>query len=263
MTEPLEQSTKEGAKVENLTEKVVEPAPDIDKAGKEKEGALSEADQSKLSTVQSLLDEHDIGSPEELKTFVANLANLKDKIGDADLEELKANSQLLKRYQKSWQEAESKKLEENETPEETIARLKKEKGEEKEKRKADQQEREEERENKILLDSFNKRVVKSVKAQKDLPESYHGILSEFLGVGNEINDIDLNDKASINRITKAATKKIMEFEQTVINRYLKGKAKVVKMTSTTDETPPATKPVKNLNAARGIMKERLRKVFGK
>lgn len=250
--------------VEDLTEKVVEPAPDIDKAEEKKpEGALSDADQSKVSTIQSLLDEHDIGSPEELKTFVANLATLKDKIGDADLEELKANSKLLKRYQKTWAEAESSKLEEDETPEETISRLKREKQGEKDKRKADQRDREEARENKALLDSFNKSVSKSVKAQKDFPESYHDILSEFLGVGNEINEIDLDDKASINRITKAGAKKLMKFEQTVISRYLKGKAKVVKMTSTADETPPATKPVKNLNEARGIFKERLHKIFNK
>ena len=116
---------------------------------------------------------------------------------------------------------------------------------------------EELQEDKALLKSFTNTVKSTVKAQADLPAAYHGILTEFLGIDNEIHEIDLNDKASIKRITKAASKKIMAFEQDVIKRYLKGKSKVVKMTTSTEATPPATKTVKTLKDARGVLKARL------
>ncbi|OEU68504.1 MAG: hypothetical protein BBJ57_07440 [Desulfobacterales bacterium PC51MH44] len=260
---PMNTETNEGAQVEDLTTKVVDSTPDIDKA-EEKKGALSDADQAKIGTMQSLLDEHDINSPEELKEFVANLATLKDNVGNENLEELKANSKLLKRYQEKWAADESKKLEDNETPEETIDRLKKEKQAERKQRTKEQEQREEARENRVLLDSFNKSVKSQVNALKDFPESYRGVLVDLLGVDNEINEIDLDDKASIKRVTKAKAKVLMDHEQVVIKRYLKGKAKVVKMTTTTgEETPPATKTVKNLKSARSIMKERLGKIFAK
>ena len=86
--------------------------------------------------------------------------------------------------------------------------------------------------------------------------------SEFLGVDNEIHEIDIKDKAAIKRVTKAATKKIMDFEQSVIKRYLAGKAEVPKITKTTD--PPSDKPVKiTPKNAKAIAVERLKGFLGK
>jgi len=268
-------STEDGTKigVENLTEKVVDdPTSDDDKAKKEKaekekaekekEGALSDADQASLKTVKSLLDEYEISSPEDLKDFVGRLATLKDQMGDADLEELKANSDLLKRYQKAWASEKEKEKEDGETPEQTIDRLKREKRVDRDKLKAKDAEQEEAREDKALLKSFNNTVKSTVKAQADLPAAYHGILTEFLGIDNEIHEIDLNDKAAIKRVTKAATKKIMDFEQSVIKRYLAGKAKVPKITKTTDS--PSDAPVKITSKnAKAIAIERLKGFLGK
>ena len=258
-------STEDGTKigVENLTEKVVDdPTSDDDKAKKEKEGALSDADQASLKTVKSLLDEYEISSPEDLKDFVGRLATLKDQVGDADLEELKANSDLLKRYQKAWASEKEKETEDGETPEQTIDRLKREKKVERDKRKAITSEQEEAREDKALLKFFTNTVKSTVKAQSDFPVAYHGILTEFLGIDNEIHEIDLDDKAAIKRVTKAATKKIMDFEQSVIKRYLAGKAKIPKITKTT--APPSDAPVKITSKnAKAIAIERLKGFLGK
>jgi len=258
-TTALEDGTKAG--VEDLTEKIVEDTTDIDKAGKEKAGALSDDDKAGIKTIKGLLDEYEISSPEELKTFVAKLATLKDDVGDANLEELKEHSALLKRYQKVWAEDKEKEREDNETPEETIARLKKEKLEERRKFKEQEAEQEKFQENKRALTFFTNTVKSTIKAQEDLPAAYHNHLTEFLGIENEIHEIDLEDKTAIKRITKSAAKKIMAFEQDVIKRYIKGKAKVVKMTTSSDSTPPETKKVKTLKEARGILKSRLDKIF--
>lgn len=244
--------------VEDLTENVVEDTTDIDKAKeKESEGALSDGDKASLNTIKSLLDEHGIESPEELKTFVGQLATLKDQVGDADLEKLKKNSELLGKYQKIWAEEKEKDREDKETPEQTIDRLKKERREDRKIFMEQQAEQEETRESSVLLKAFTNTVKSTIKAQTELPAEYHGILTEFLGIENEIHEIDLEDKAAIKRITKAASKKIMAFEQDVIKRYLKGKSKVVKMTTSTETTPPETKKVKTLKDARGVLKARL------
>jgi hypothetical protein len=250
--------------VEDLTTKVIDDTTsDTDKAGKEDKGALSDADKAKIETMQALLDEHDIESPEDLKRLVKNLATLKDKVGDVDLEELKSNSDLLKRYQKAWAEEEARKKEDDETPGETIARLKKEKEEIESKREADNRRQQEAQESTTLLRNFSDSVKSAIKADKDFPAEYHGILTEFLGVDNEINEIDLDDKAGIKRVAKAAAKKILAHDQAVIKRYLAGKSKIVKI-STSSGGPAHDAPVKITSKnAKAIAVERLKGFLGK
>lgn len=257
-TTETDDGTKAG--VEDQTEKIVEDTTDIDKADK-KDGALSDDDKAGIKTVKGLLAEYGVSSPEELKTFVANLANLKDQVGDTDLEELKQNSELLKKYQKVWAKEKEKEREDNETPEQTIARLKKEKQEERRLRKEHEAEQNEIQENKTALKFFTNTVKSTIKTIDDLPAAYHDHLTKFLGIDNEIHEIDLNDKASIKRIAKAYAKEIMELEQVMIKRYLKGKSKVVKMTTSTDTPAQETKKVKTIKEAGGVLKSRLNKIF--
>jgi len=265
MEENDAKTTDEGTdKIEDLTTKVIDDTtPDTDKAGKEDKGALSDADKAKIETMQDLLDEHDIDSPEDLKELVKNLATLKDKMGDVDLEELKSNSVLLKRYQKAWAQEESNKKEDSETPEETIARLKRENKEIESKHDADNRKQREAHESTILLKDFSNSVKSAIKADKDFPAEYHDILTEFLGVDNEINEIDLDDKAGIKRVAKAAAKKILAHNQAVIKRYLAGKSKISKI-STSSGGPTLDAPVKiTPKNARAIAVERLKGFLNK
>lgn len=242
--------------IKDETTEVIETTPDDDKAkdkdggtkkadDKTKEGALPDVDKKtgeKTQAVQSVLDEYDIDSPEQLGEFLKNLSGLKDQLGDVDLEELKENSALLKKYQKHWAKEEAAKKEDGETPEETITRLKKENRRIDKELRDDRHQQQEAVDAKRDLQTFNSTVTSSVEANKDVPVEYRKFLGEFLGVGNEINEIDLNDKAGVKRIAKAGAKKMQEFEQLVIKRYLKGKTETPKI-STAAETP-SDKPVK-------------------
>ena len=244
--------------IKDETTEVIETTPDDDKAkaevdaktkeeadAKAKEGALSDVDKKageKTQAVQSVLDEYDIDSPEQLGEFLKNLSGLKDQLGKSDLAELKENSALLKKYQKHWAKEESAKKEDGETPEETIERLKKENRRIDKEMRNDRAEQDRAAEASQDLKTFNSTVTSSVEANKDVPVEYRKFLGEFLGVGNEINEVDLDDKAGVKRVAKAGAKKLQEFEQAVIKRYLKGKTETPKI-STAAETS-SEKPVK-------------------
>ena len=257
--------------IKDETTEVIETTPNDDKAkgkddgtkdadDKPKEGALSDVDKKaadKTQAVQSVLDEYDIDSPEQLNEFLKNLSGLKDQLGNSDLEELKENSALLKKYQKHWAKEEAAKKEDGETPEETIERLKKENKRIDKEMRSDRAEQEKAERANTDLKTFNSTVTSSVEANKDVPAEYRKFLGEFLGVGNEINEVDLNDKAGVKRISKAGAKKMLDFEQLVIKRYLKGKTETPKI-STATETP-SEKPTKiTRKNVKAIMVERLK-----
>lgn len=255
--------------IKDETTEVIETTPDGDKAkdgekpkeeGKPKEGALSDVDKKageKTQAVQSVLDEYDIDSPEQLGEFLKNLSGLKDQLGRNDLEELKKNSALLKKYQKHWAEEEEAKKEDGETPEETIARKNKQIERMDKEMRGDRAKQDKAIEADRDLKTFNSTVTSSVEANKDLPAEYRPFLKEFLGVENEINEVDLNDKAGVKRIAKAGAKKMQGFEQLVIKRYLKGKTETPKI-STAAETS-SDKPVKiTRKNVKAIMVERLK-----
>jgi len=255
--------------IKDETTEVIETTPDDDKAkgddkaktdDKTKEGALSDVDKKaaeKTQAVQSVLDEYEIDSPEQLNEFLKNLSGLKDQLGNSDLEELKENSDLLKKYQKHWAKEELAKQEDGETPEETIARLKKENRRIDKEMRSDRAEQDRANEASRDLKTFNSTVISSIEANKDVPVEYRKFLGEFLGVGNEINEVDLNDKAGVKRISKAGAKKLNEFAQLVIKQYLKGKTETPKI-STATETPSDKPVVITKKNAKAIAAERLR-----
>jgi len=257
--------------IKDETTEVIETTPDDDKAKVVKDdkkdddkGALPDVDEKtdeKTQAVQSILDEYDIDSPKQLGEFLKNLSGLKDQLGDVDLEELKKNSALLKKYQKHWAKEEEAKKEDGETPEETIARLKKQ-NEQLDRKRRDEAEMYENAEaDKRALNNFNSTVTKAVDALS-VPSAMRPFLLKALGVNNEINEVDMSDKVGIKRITKAAFKDMKELQQAFIKDYLKGKTEIPKI-STSAGTPsdkPVTITKKN---ARAIAIERLKGLIKK
>ena len=208
--------------------------------------------------VNEILDEYGLESPEELKAFIGNMTELKGKIGDDDLDELIESRDTLKKYQSEWAKQEREKLKESETPEETIARLEKENKDLNHKRKSDRQQVQASEQAKKAIEGFGS-TVNSVIDASDVPKSWKPFFSEFMGVNNPVNEIDIEDRATVRKLTKDGVKKMNQFAQMVIKEYRDGKVKIPAITTT--ETPPSdtTKPkgVKNLRDARRIMHESL------
>lgn len=264
--------------VKDETQQIVEGATDLPAAGaevkddsttaeptEEKTGAetdLAGATQEQSQFLEDLLVEHDVDSPEKLKELIDGLADLKDKLSGENIDELLDNKALMVKYQKHWAAQDAEKKKDGETAEETIARLEKENVEMQQgvaKSKAKQQESQEA---KRLLSGFNSTVTKTIKTIKEVPDEYRGFFGLFMGVDNPINDIDLGDRAAVIDLTKKGAKKMMDFEQTVIKRYLEGKADVPKVTTTTDtSTEKEPVKIKNLSEARNALTDHIKTVF--
>ena len=228
-----------------------------DDAGQKDSQADDKLSGGKLD-VEEILDEYGLDSPEELKEFLASLNEMKGKIGDNDLDTLLENTKTLNQYQENWKAREEEKRRESETPEQTIARLEKEKKELQTKHITQAERIKKSREAEAILDGFYDTVNSTIRSNKSLPKEYRPFATKYLGIDNPINAVDISDKAAVRRIAKTSVEKDMaDFEQTVIKRYLAGKVKVPNVTPT-EPTPGATSETdarnpKTLSEAKKIM----------
>lgn len=225
------------------------------------EGVGTKADQEFM---ENLLLDYGLDSPEQLKDLINEMEDMKDRLGGEDIDDLLDNKALMQKYQQHWAAEEARKKKEAETPEETIVRLEKEITERDKRDQSDKAKQERAREANRLLTDFNNTVNKTINSMKEVPKEYRGFLAAFMGVDNPVNDVDLNDKGKIVDLTKKGGKKLMEFEQAVIKRYLAGKAEVPKVKPSTETTPETEKkPVKNMNEARARLTELAKNILAK
>lgn len=212
--------------------------------------------------VNEILDEYGLNSADELKEFIGNMKNLEGQIGDNDLEELVENSNTLKKFQREWAKQEREKLKDNETPEETIARLEKENEDLQHKSKKEREQIKASQTAKKAIEAFGS-TVNNVIETGDVPKSWQKHIAEFMGVGNPINEVDIEDKAVVRKLTKEGIKKMNAFAQLVIQEYRNGKVQIPAVTTT--QTPPSDtnkpKGAKNLREARRIMHESMSAIF--
>lgn len=207
--------------------------------------------------VSEILDEYGLESPAELKEFIGGLNEMRGKVGDADLDELIENSNTLKKFQSEWAKQEREKLKESETPEETIARLEKENEQLANKRKSDRQKMAAAESAKKAIEGFNSTVNAAIEGAKDVPKSWRPFIAKFMGVNNPVNEIDIEDRATVRRLTKDGVKEMSKFAQAVIKDYRDGKVKIPEIASPQSPPSDSSKPkgAKNLSDARRIMHE--------
>jgi hypothetical protein len=217
--------------------------------------------------VEAILDKYGLTTPEELKEFIDGLAGMKSKIGDADLDEIMESHETLKNYRKEWAKQEREKLKENETPEETIKRLEREREELERQMAKGEQRRKQSEAAKRSLEEFNRTVLASIEADEAIPEDYRPFAAALLGVKNPINDVDIRDKAAVRKAWKTyGARVVKDFEQAVIKRYREGKSGL-------PATPPpaggggapVTAPgmAKNLSEARRLAHQSLGALLGR
>lgn len=197
------------------------PAGDSDK-GKEPERPASSA------LITSLLEKHGLENPEQLGEFIDGLAGMKGKIGDADVDEILENHKTIQKYRAEWAKQERDKLEEGETPEQTIARLKKEVDDRDKQHARSEQKQKQAEKAKHAVASFESTINSAIKADDSIPAEYRPFMAALLGVRNPINDVDITDPAAIRKVAKEfGPKMIRDLEQAVIARYRTGKIEIV------------------------------------
>jgi len=210
----------------------------------------------------NLLQDHGFDSIDDLKNAVKEGGSLKDALADLDVDELKAAKEELGKIHAYWASEEAKRAGEEEEPEDKIARLEKEIQGIKSS-KADEESKKQAREDsERILNDFNTEVSSFIKKQEGFPEEYRSFAELLLGVNNPANEIDITNKAETRTMCRDGLKKVSDFEQAVIKRYLDGKIKVPTMTKTeTASTEPDKPQAKNLKDARKVMSETLTKLF--
>jgi hypothetical protein len=227
------------------------------------EGTRPKADQA----VEAILDKYGLTTHEELKEFIDGLAGLKSKIGEADLDEIMESHETLKTYRKEWVKQEREKLKENESPEETIKRLEREREEIDARMAKGERQRKQSEAAKRSIEEFSRTVVASIEGDESIPEEYRAFAAALLGVKNPINDVDIRDKAAVRKAWKTyGARMVKEFEQAVIKRYRDGKSGL-------PPTPPpaggggapvaADGKAKNLTEARRLAHQSLSALFGR
>lgn len=211
-----------------------------------KEGGSSQA-------IEGILDRFGLDSAEELGTFIENLAGMKEKLGDEDVEDLLAVKKQMISYQAEWAKQEEAQRREKETPEETIARLEA-KNKELSSSAAKREQAEKERQQaKQLMSGFNKTVTGALKEIKDLPKYAKSFLQEHFGVDNPMHDIDMTDKAGIKKLVADGAKKFETLRAAIIEDYQKTGGPVPKMDPTTTPAPAERDgKIKNMKDARRV-----------
>ena len=198
--------------------------------------------------LQDLMEKHGIDDPEDLESLLEEGTTLKEKLGDRDAERLLQDSDELRKAKEQWDEQQRLEAEENETPEDTIRRLKmanEQLANNLKQQSADQKAYEDSLE---VLDNFNNSVTKMVESSGlEGPEAE--MLSLTLGLNNPINNIDIADpkavKQTANETIKRFSEAVKAIKQSAIDSYSQGREVIPKVTKTvTTEAPKSVQKTK-------------------
>jgi len=211
--------------------------------------------QKELNEIMAKVGASDI---EELQELIDKSASVLDRYDGIDIEAKIKAADEFERTKAYLAEQEAKKREAEETFEETIERLKREKRELQEGVKSKTEQEKEAKQAQRVLQTFTKTVESSINTSEDLPDEYRPFAKLLMGIGNPANEIDINNKAEVKKMTNDLTKVVKDFEQAVIKRYRGGKAETPPMSSSAENPSEGRKPVKNIRDATARIKEMLK-----
>jgi len=195
--------------------------------------------------VQGIMEANGFESFDDLVEHIQLGKTLKGKVGDVDaLEKTLAKAATLEKYEKYWAEQKEKQLRETETPEERADRLERELKEVKGKQDADKKAKEAETAAQKAIKEYDAEVTTLLS---ELPKDQKAFLSEFLGVGNPINDIDITDKKAVKKVVADGRKKLEAFQQATIKAYLAGKLEIPDIGTSGGGAKPAPGAQENKN----------------
>lgn len=250
------QKTGSASPTEDLTEKIIQAAKAEEAAASEKKVKAEGKDKpppydqdpkwkkarAAEARVDKILEKHGLKSVDDIDFQLETGLTISEILGGRDAKKLIEDYESIRAWKDKvetyWKEQEQKKLEEEETPEETVARVKKEAADLK-KQAADEKKRREETEGlkKAVADYNN--IVDGIVEKEGLTKQDAEMAKLLLGVNNPFNEIDINDKSAVKKMAKENASKFKAFldsvRQTAIDDYSKGKSKFIPISST--ETP--------------------------
>jgi hypothetical protein len=194
---------------------------------------------------------------EDLKDLIDSGKKVHGKKVDLEnIDEIISKAATLTRYEKFWKQQEELNKQQGEAPEETIARLKKERDDVVNKVTARELSEKEQKEARQSV-TFYEGEIKTLLEGAEVSKSEKEFLAWSLGVGNECNEIDIKDKKAIRKVLNDGVKKyntlVDDIKNQAVKDYLAGKKGIPNVASTdgtvatTNTEPP--KGLKNLRRA--------------
>lgn len=181
------------------------------------------------SLIKTVLDKHGLTAA-ELDKALAEGKSLKEIIGDRDAKSLVEAADQIRRHEAEEVLRQEQELEEKETPEETIARLKQQRLDLQSSQTKAQQDKAALEESRRALETLNKTLKSVVVGTEGLEESDHELVLLLLGTDNPINDVDIDHVSEVKTEANSLIAKFKAFKESIaqkaVDEYVKGKGKI-------------------------------------
>jgi len=226
-------------------------APEAGSEGEPESSAKEEGED--LEGLKTLLKESGL-SVDDFAKVVENDKDLKAALDGRDVKDLLEKASKLEDLEKQWAIDKEAELRESEEPEETIARLDKERADEKARLEEQVVSSQNAEENRKALENYDSHIATSVAAT-DLPESHKELLTSILSSSHPTMSIDFSNKGDVGKMVKEMQGKLKAFSDGVIKDYTDGKTAIPPVTPSTPVTPDldAGKPKTILEATKAAV----------
>jgi hypothetical protein len=203
--------------------------------------------------LEGILKANDLEDVDDLIALIESGRKVHGKVDDiGNIEDIIKKAATLDRYEAHWAREREAQRRQSESPEETIARLERDKvaletskaSEARAKKEADEAEK--------AVTFYENEVKSIINGMEDLIEPERLFLAWALGVGNESNEITITDKKEVRKAVNNGRKRYADLvavlKKETIESYLAGKEKVPLVPS--GGQVPATTPATTLNTAK-------------
>jgi hypothetical protein len=236
----IEEKPEDKAEDKKADEKVPEGETKKDESAPVTDPKLQAA-QAAEKNLSELMEKHGFASVEELQQAIKDGQDLRDMVGQRDLNQMIKDAETLQRYQEYWAEQKRQEQEQNEAPEETIERLKRENKEIADKAKQEEESKKAVTESQRALTDYNSEVDSVLKASEGLSDIERDLVKGLMGVDNPAMDVAITDKKGVTKIAKShvqnVSKLIAGIKQAAIDEYARGKSALTPTKPKGSETP--------------------------
>lgn len=215
-----------------------------------------------LKAAKSLMEANELSDIDDLRDLVESGKKVYGKKVDLDrLDELVEKASTLDRYQTYWNQQEELKRRNAETPEETIARLQRERDEAIGHRQARERSEKEQREARNAVNAYDAEVksflTSNVNGLSDVEKEF---IAWAAGVDNECNEIQITDKRAVRKVVSDSVKKYQKLKEAIadqaVKEYISGKKSVPGVPSTDGAVAvQKAEPIKGLKNLRKAFME--------
>lgn len=202
------------------------------------------------------MEENEVESIEDLKELITSGRSVVGKgLDEQALDTVLQRAKKMDEVEAYWEQQRELQRRSEEEPEQTLARV------EKEKRELERRlmQKEAGDESKRSLETFEKNATAFVKeVAKDLSEADREALVFFMGVNHPFGEIDIVNKQQIQKMGKQVLKTVEGIQQRAIKDYIAGKKSLVKVGSASAPVVQPSGEIKDFKQARNATLEKLR-----